>query len=132
MRSPARPQSAGSSVERGSQHHEHCEPGAQPEHRDVGDAGEREPGGRQADDDAREEHRRAGRRHGARRGLAPVRRADELLAVARGQEQAVVDPDAEADHRREIRGGGTHREEVRQEVQCEDPGGEPGERVDER
>ena len=70
--------------------------------------------------------------HRAYRGLSLVRRAHELLAISRGEEQPVVDPDAESDHRGEVGRGGSDGEEVREHVQQEDAGAQARERVDER
>ena len=85
---------------------------ATPEHGHQGDARDRQR--QEGDDDraAREHDGAAGRGHRPGDRLADLHAVLELLLVLGHQEQGVVDADPEADHRRERRSDGRHREQM--------------------
>ena len=95
--------------------------------------GHEEHRGQRHDDGQRgEEHGFAGRRHGVLDRRERVLAFDAFFAVAADDEQAVVDPDREADHHREVHRPHRHRHEPADHVQEREAHRDTGEREQQR
>ncbi len=97
--------------ERGGQEHRHCHD-HEPTQPDTPRFDERrEEQGRESDDDreAGRHHRHTRGEHRVHGGLLAAHAAAQLLAEARHDEERIVDPDAQADHRRHVEHEDGHR-----------------------
>ena len=94
---------------RGGHHHGHRNGGHESEPGDVGDAGESESCDGDHHRSARDQHRLPGGPVGQPDGLVDFHARVEVLAMTGDDEQRVVDPDPEPDHRGKCR---SHRADV--------------------
>ena len=124
---PRETEERGEQGDRRDHHHRDDQRGREPEDRDIGDPGEREPADRDDDRCSREDHGLPGRRD-----RVPGRGVDfhpvaQVLAMSRDDEQRVVDADAESDHRPEVGGHGPDVDERGEQRDAGDADGEPEE-----
>ncbi len=100
--------------------------------RDERDPGDGECEQRDHDCRAGEHDRRPGRRDGACDRLADLHAATDLVEVAHDEEEGVVDPDAQPDHRGERRRDARHLDDVAEEADQAEARRERDDRDDDR
>ena len=131
-RRPANPSSAGQQGDGRNHHDQHAERGAGGEAAHEGEAHEVQAHQRDDHGRAREQHRATRRVDGRCGRVDRLHARVQALAVPRDDEQRVVDPDAESDHRGELRREVRHRLHVADQHGERDTSAQPEQRGDDR
>ncbi len=132
MCGPSAPSIAGSSVAAAQTATTTAIAAVKPSVRDQRDPGEGERAERDHDREAGEDDGAAGGRGGAGDRLAQLHPFGELQFVAGDDEQRVVDPDPEPDHRRQGRGDARHLDHVLEQADDRERAGEADHGGDDR